>query len=274
MSEETNRIGSQGWEEFLGSKQELLDVYETAKRQDKNHPVKVEHGNVAEEAYRAWLAGFLPKRYGVTSGFIISAGYSDRIKLKHFDVIIYDQLEAPVLWHSNNPGKSSSGKERAIPVEFVLHVAEVKAKLTKKSAKDATEKLKELLPLLSKLVDESNLSSSTFLPNKFTCSVVFFEVDNAVQEKHGDLIDLIKPHIRGYIGGIILKSPDDNNQKTAQILPTASKTKKNSYEPQLFQDNPLMRLGGYWVWAEEPIDGLYYGVQWDWQENHFTDFTL
>lgn len=272
MSKKVSRIGSQGWEEFLNSKQELLNIYEVSKIQTKHRPVKVEHGNVAEEAYRIWLTSFLPKRYGVTSGFIISAGYSSRVKLRHFDVIIYDRLEAPVLWHSNNPGKSSTGRDRAIPIEYVLHVAEVKARLTKKSAKEATQKLEELSPLLQLSVEGNSLLSSSYLPKKFTCSVIFFEVSNKVQKKHGDLVDLIKPRIRGYIGGAILKSPDDDIQKTAQILPVFSKVKKTSYGPQLFRDDPLMSFGGYWVWAEDPIDNIYYGVQWDWQENHFTDF--
>lgn len=268
---QTNGIGTQGWQEFLVSKKELLDKYEAAKSRSINRPVRTEHGNVAEAAYREWLSEFLPGRYAVTSGYIISAGYSSRTKLKHFDVIIYDRLESPVLWHSNNPDSSPSGRERAIPVEYVLHVAEVKAKLTKKSVNEAAKKLDELSPLLSG-VNSDTPFGAVYLPNHFTCSIVFFEVDEKTQEKHDDLLQLVRPGMRGYCGGIILKSPDGNVFKTAKIFPTRSKKHMKPSESPRSPYDPHVRLGGYWIWSGFSFNDEYYGVQWDWQENHFIDF--
>jgi len=65
----------------------------------------------------------------VTSGFIVSSGRSDAEPLKHFDVIIFDALNAPVLWRTDNPDQSSQGSVLAIPVEHVLAVLEIKASL-------------------------------------------------------------------------------------------------------------------------------------------------
>ena len=38
------------------------------------------------------------ERYGVTAGYVRSQGVPDSFQSSHFDVIVYDQLEAPTLW--------------------------------------------------------------------------------------------------------------------------------------------------------------------------------
>ena len=43
----------------------------------------------------------------------------------HFDVIIYDELDAPVLWIEDTPDASPQGRSLAIPVEHVRGVLEV-----------------------------------------------------------------------------------------------------------------------------------------------------
>lgn len=69
----------------------------------------------------------LPKRYGVTSGFIISQSVPNLEDFVHYDVIIYDQLDSPVLWVEGSPDSSLQGRSKAIPVEYVCGVIEVKA---------------------------------------------------------------------------------------------------------------------------------------------------
>jgi hypothetical protein len=83
----------QGWKQFLTSRKEMLDAYDRAREKAKSHEVEVFHGKVAEAELRKWLSSFLPKRYRVTSGYIVSLGLKSTEKTPHFDVIIYDQLE-------------------------------------------------------------------------------------------------------------------------------------------------------------------------------------
>lgn len=107
MSSIGERGGVQGWREFIAEKHDLLRAYISAYEKAVSRPIKsIEPGRVAEGVFRNWLAGFLPARYGVTSGYIISPGYTDVDPISHFDVIIYDRLESPVLWRENNPDLS------------------------------------------------------------------------------------------------------------------------------------------------------------------------
>ncbi len=143
-----SRGGVQGWKEFIAEKRDLSRAFESAMEKSANKPIKTEPGSVAEAVFRAWLTEFLPARYGVTSGYIVSPGLTDTDLLRHFDVIIYDRLEAPLLWRELNLDHSIQGRRRPIPVEHVLAVLEVKASLTKEAARNAVSKLQELKPLM------------------------------------------------------------------------------------------------------------------------------
>lgn len=113
---------TQGWKQFLTAKTRMLAAYDVAKEQGSSHQMKTRHGLVAEAEFRKWLGEFLPKRYGVTSGYIISPGISSAEHMIHYDVIIYDQLDAPVLWVEENADSSAQGRSLAIPVEYVRAV--------------------------------------------------------------------------------------------------------------------------------------------------------
>jgi hypothetical protein len=105
MAKQPKRLGTLGWQSILTVKDELLYKYKLAQRYSKNHSVQVHHGKVAEAVFRQMLGEFLPKRYGVTAGYITSQSLdiSSDDKISHFDVIIYDQLESPVLWIEKSP---------------------------------------------------------------------------------------------------------------------------------------------------------------------------
>jgi len=105
----------------------MLDEYDRAAIHASEQPVSTHHGVVGEAAVRDWLQNFLPKRYGVVSGYIKSQGFETAYQSTHFDVIIYDQLEAPILWIEVNRDKSESGRARIIPAEHVRAIIEVKA---------------------------------------------------------------------------------------------------------------------------------------------------
>ena len=121
------KIPTQGWRQILTPRKEMLDAFDKARDQAKSSEVETYHGKVAEAEFRKWLTGFLPKSFGVTSGYIISAGLCSQDKIPHFDVIIFDALQSPILWIENNPDSSDQGRSRAIPVEYVKAVLEVGA---------------------------------------------------------------------------------------------------------------------------------------------------
>ena len=144
---------AQGWKQFLTSRKEILDAFDRAKQKAKAHEVETFHGKVAEAELRKWLLSFLPKRYGITPGYIVSPGLKSSQKTPHFDVIIYDQLEAPVLWIEDSPDVSAQGRSLAIPVEYVRGVLEVKSTFSSSNVQHAMDHLTDLLPVMDGLDD-------------------------------------------------------------------------------------------------------------------------
>jgi len=198
------RTGTQGWNQFLQGKSDMLARFDSAKNKAKSHEVETYHGKVAEAELRNWLITFLPKRYGVTSGFIISPNEDRGKKFPHFDVIIYDQLESPILWIDENPDTTKQGTSAAIPVEHVRAVLEVKSRWTAKAAKDAVRHLHDLDDLL-KSIDDPKERYKKHLPPSFFCGVVFFEVCTKDEFKPSLLGELVDANLRGYLGGIVLR---------------------------------------------------------------------
>jgi hypothetical protein len=163
--------GSVGWRELLRVRRDLLDKYDSAKEYNASRPVQTEHGNVGEATVREWLRTFLPLRYGVTSGFIIPGIVVKEYVLLHYDVIIYDKINSPILWIDDNPDLSDQGKKQAIPAEHVHAVFEVKATLTRRHAIDALAKLSQL-----------NMFRG-WLPTRFVSLILFFELDVALADR-------------------------------------------------------------------------------------------
>jgi uncharacterized protein YbbC (DUF1343 family) len=89
-----DRYGTVGWQEFLRQKKDILSSYDSAKESNLNRPMQIEHGNVGEASFRRWLGDYLPKKYGVTSGFIIPDTRQTKYTIRHYDVIIYDILNS------------------------------------------------------------------------------------------------------------------------------------------------------------------------------------
>lgn len=242
-SEETRNVivGSQGWQEFLGEKELLLAEYQLARRRSRNRPTPgTEPGEVAEAVFRRWLTRFLPERYGVTSGFVISAGLSSKRPLRHYDVIIYDRANSPVLWRSEQPDRSVQGTSIAIPVEHVRAVFEVKSTLDRRSVRDAAEKLDELSPLLSG-TDEKNALYPIYLPEGFVCGAIFFRVDPATKGLHlTPLAELASRLKRGLWGGLALSleaDPSDDEAGRIRLLVSAGHPLEPDTDPR--QENRL-----------------------------------
>ena len=200
------QLPNQGWKQFLTARDEMLSAYDRARIHSSKRTVQTRHGVIAEGEFRKWLTNFLPKRYGVTSGYIISPGTPHSDNFIHYDVIIYDQLESPILWIDDSADSSTQGKILAIPVEYVMGVIEVKSAFNKKAAKKAVQQLAKLKPLMSK-VEPLNQALKLHLPANFFCAVVFFELRQEDELDFNALNELNEAvELRGYYGGYILRT--------------------------------------------------------------------
>jgi len=165
------KYGFFGWKEFEGNRNEILREYDRSKEVNQSKPVQVEHGIAGEAAIRRWLEVTLPEKYGITSGYIIpDLIVSDNYKLYHYDVIIFDKINAPILWVDGNYDQSSQGKRRAIPSKYVKAIFETKAKFTNKSTKESLAKIAELQPI------------AQHLPTTFFSSIIFMEIDGQLPD--------------------------------------------------------------------------------------------
>jgi hypothetical protein len=192
--------GTVGWREFSSNRNAILSTYDSAKERSASRPVKTEHGVTGEAAIRKWLTDFVPKKYGVTSGYIVpDVVETSGFKLYHYDVIIFDALNAPILWVDDNPDQSQQGRKRAIPARYVYCVFEVKASFGVASAKEAFDKLRELNEIAS------------HLPPQFSCAVIFIELNASLASKGLLLQHLLPdPDVHAFWGGMIMRCTLNN----------------------------------------------------------------
>ncbi len=194
-----NCYGQHGWKEFFTNRKNILSEYDRLLDLTVNRPIKVSHGQGVEAFLRTWLAEFLPKKYGVTSGYIIPNLYNETT-LFHFDIIIYNQLEAPILWTEGNEDQSAQGKYRAIPAKNVACVIEVKSRLTKKSVKDSLAKLNQ------------TESFKEQLSPLYTCGIIFIELKKEDENKEIILKELFKGwKTPGFFGGMVMRYEGDQS---------------------------------------------------------------
>jgi len=194
-----NCFGQHGWKEFLRNRKNILDEFDKIFEQTSNRPIQVAHGHGVEAFLRKWLAEFLPKKYGVTSGYIIPNIYNDSGKIYHYDIIIYNQLDSPILWTEGNEDTSDQGKYRAIPAKHVIAVYEVKARLTKSNVTDAIDKLNQT----KEFTDQLN-------PLYF-CGVIFIDLKEVDNNKKSIIKELIKgKDVFGFTGGLVLRYEGDD----------------------------------------------------------------
>lgn len=262
---------AQGWSQFLTARKEMLDSYDKARIHSRKHIVETEHGNVGEAEFRNWLKNFLPKKYAVTSGYIISAGVSDTEKAPHFDVIIYGHLDAPVLWIEDSHDKSEQGRSLAIPAEYVKAVIEVKSAFKNKTVKDAIEHLGELQKLMSG-IDSPDERYKMYLPEDFFCGIAFFELRKDDEFDKAALNSMVNGiQLRGFRGGIILRGEGHIKQLTGKIDLTQSETAMTSTIKK-----PDMSLLSGWGNADSVriTDSLHFGAMLMWTEPNFSGYAF
>jgi hypothetical protein len=259
---------SAAWRQFLLAKRAMLAAYDRALAHAKTQTVQVHHGNVGEAAVRDWLASFLPKRFGVTPGYVRSQGVPESHQTAHFDVIIYDQLEAPILWVEENPDKSPSGLARIVPAEHVGAVLEVKARFNRRSVDDALSKLRELDPL-SLAYDSPEEPYPRYLRPNAVLGTLFFELD---AEEAGDLSLLERfrsvEFARPFYGGVILRGAGHPVDSTASIRGTVSTTPIS----ELFLPEGLLHNTA--LTASVEVNGEYRGAMLMWSALNFSQFAF
>lgn len=203
VSEKT-KTPSGAWQQFQLAKRQMLAEYRVAKA---HAPSQVHHTIAAAALFRTWLESFLPKRFGVTGGYI--RGQMIRVPPgdSPFDVIIYDQLSSPTLWVESSPDQSSQGRSRMVPAEHVRAVIDVKARFSTDTAMTAVHKFGELKPLMDG-IDVPGERYPTYLQPSTALATVFFELSESDRE---DMRALREIHAgmdlpRGFYGALILSS--------------------------------------------------------------------
>jgi len=189
-----NLYGYVGWSEMLANRNELLNEYDNSLRKNQNRPLRTSHGISGEAAFRNKLIEYLPQKYGVTSGYIIPDIISNSYKIYHFDIIIYDKLNSPILWVDGSFDDSELGKNRAIPAKYIFSIIEVKSQFNASSIRQAVDKLSEL----------TNIKSH--FPREFTSSMFFFDIKNGLIKNTRLLNKIIAKPLFKFTGGIILRS--------------------------------------------------------------------
>jgi hypothetical protein len=249
----------------------MLSAYDSARQKAEIQEVQVFHGKVAEASFRKWLSEFLPKKYGVTSGYVISPGLKATDKAPHFDVIIYDQMASPILWIDENPDASPQGKSLAIPVEYVKIILEVKSSISNKTMSEALQHLNDLKQLMDGQ-DNPSIPYRLYLPPSFRCGLVFFELrSNEVRNKNL-LPKLVEGFdLRGFIGGLILRGEGLNLPQSGRLELIQSNT-EIAKDPLDTATTPLIEAG---ITKTIQIgDRLHIGAMLKWSESAFSQFAF
>lgn len=258
---------AQGWRQLLTGKKQMLGDLDRARDQSASHEIETFHGRVAEAAFRKWLEGFLPKRYGVTSGYVISQGLGTDDKLPHFDVVIFDRLLSPVLWIEDNPDSSEQGVSRAIPAEHVLAVLEVKTSLSKRAASQAVEHLFDLSRLMQGM-DVPGERYPTYLPAAFSCGCVFFELRSA--DAFSGAIDALigGARLRRFWGGVVLRGDGLAAEDTGRI--SFVQSEKRITAMSLEKGTPP----SFWMSGSQEVDGDHVAANLVWSSSGFAEFAF
>ena len=61
-----------GFDQLLSERKDLLEAYDKTVRGGTGDAAKVEHGNVGKHKFREFLGLFLPKKFGVAKGYIVT----------------------------------------------------------------------------------------------------------------------------------------------------------------------------------------------------------
>ena len=113
---------------FKNVSAKLMQEFEETEKTLKFPP---DRGGQREEAIRKFLSEKLPRRYGISKGFVVS---HEGIQSDQCDVIVYDADTSPIFYTDIN--------QEILPIESVYAVIQVKSRLTPTSLDDAIRNIK------------------------------------------------------------------------------------------------------------------------------------
>jgi len=190
------------------SRQEIFAKAAKKLREDFGELSTVPHnalkGHEAEKKVRTFLAGHPPKRFGVSSGFIID---HDNSPSKQLDVIIYDAYNCPVYRVSDDAA--------IFPSDNVAAVVQVKARLDKARLSEAFENIASVKSLAkSEMPDLQGRIQTVGCVFAFKSSLTMAKlashhVEEVRSKGLGHHIDLILVLDRGIIT-LAMKPPGDD----------------------------------------------------------------
>ena len=262
-------LGAGAWDQFLIGKRNMLAEYRRAQEHSAALKVQTHHGNVAEAAVRSWLEAFLPKRYGITSGYIRGQRLRHAHDYAHFDVIVYDQVESPILWVDSNPDKSPSGRSRVIPAEFVRAVFETKAAFHYRAIEEALAKLHQLDPLMAG-TDAKDEKYPTYLASNTVLAMLFFELrrDHRNDFKAMESVRKSIDFKRVMYGPIILSGDNRPDNETGLARITVSAEPVEAIE---LSDGLLSHI---YFSATSQDGSQHVATSLTWSEMHFSEFAF
>jgi hypothetical protein len=200
----------------------------------------------------------------------VSAGLTGTTQVPQFDVIIYDQLESPVLWVEDNPDASAQGRSLAIPVEYVRGVLEVKSNFSATDVKKAIEHLGDLSAVMQG-IDDPNERYKLHLPPFFFCGVVCVELRKEQMYSEATLSAAVGGiALRGFFGGLVLRAVGSTSEHTGRIALLQSETAiESTVEGRKI---PLLEFGiGKSV---QIADKVHIGTMIKWSESEFAKFAF
>lgn len=124
-----NNIMLQNFSAFKASFENTRKVFWDEKNNKLIHPG--EFGAYREELAKKWFRLFVPEKFGISSGFVIS---SDDSVSTQADLIIYDKTTTPKIENIDN--------QKFFPIETIVCVGEIKSDI--KSIKELNEHLIKL----------------------------------------------------------------------------------------------------------------------------------
>jgi len=180
----TRKMGVHPKQLLRNWRDDLLAVFDKAER---DHDLTFHRGLPREAAFRRILGDFLPRKFGVATGYVVSAKGSWS---RQADIILYDALEAPIL---------AIDRERSIyvvPVESVFGIIEVKSTLTEKDLRAA-------------LRNAASFKSLARDKSQFACAVCYRLPEVADLKKHGGkrrFLEKCSRRLAGARSGVVLDS--------------------------------------------------------------------
>jgi hypothetical protein len=123
------------------------------------------------------------------------------------------------LWVESNPDVTHQGASRAIPVEYVSAVIEVKARFNSKNVKEAIDHLADLLPLMSG-TDAPEEPHKLHLSDLFCCGVVFFQLykeDDRNRAALKSMVEGLSRSLHHFFGGIVLRAESHTSPNTGKL---------------------------------------------------------